>query len=257
MKRIKLNDCETFYSYQGSALFDYSQVLSPVTGGVPDAPHFEGLSRPVENLSVVQTFDMPFSVSTPFFERHYREEDGCNHQFLCFGTATDPSGHWAVACLLKNRDEFQYTTCGIMSEPEWQTLFEDSLVPVARLWGYQRPSMSTIGCSPATSPMGTRIAVADWNTVYVWALNPLALTAKDWRSNSYYPRAWRSSSLPDGMVELRPVVFHLDAVCFDIIFTENEDIMLALTDKGLVTLDLTPQAQGRRRTLELPMPLEN
>lgn len=84
----------------------------------------------------------------------------------------------------------------------------------------------------------------------------MELTAKDWRSNSYYPRAWRSSSLSDGMVELRPVVFRLEAVCFNIIFTENEDIIMALTDKGLVTLDLRPQAQGRRHNLQLPMPFD-
>ncbi|CRG91488.1 Telomerase reverse transcriptase [Talaromyces islandicus] len=245
VKGIKLNDAQAFYSYKGSTLFDYSQNFSV---------HDSGISRPLENLSEVQSFDMPFAVSPPFFRRHEIQGRDCDHQYLSFGTATHPSGHWSVACLLKNRDEFQYTTCGIPFEPEWDRLFEDTWVPVARLWGYQKPSMSTIDCSPVTSPQGTRIAVSNWDVVYVWALNPTELTEKGFRSNTYYPRSWWSSSSADGMVELRPAVFRLDAVCFKIIFTENEDIIMALTDKGLVILDLRPQGKGRRLTLEMQVP---
>lgn len=255
VKRITLNDCEVFYSYQGSVLFDYSQVFSPENGGVSLSPHIEGLSRPIENLSEVRSFDIPFTVSTPFFRRHDIKEDGCNHQYLSFGTATPPDGHWTVACVLKNRDDFQYVTCEHIYEPEWETLFEDSWVPVARLLGYQKPSINTIGCSPATSLQGTRIAISNWDVIYVWALNPMGLTENNWRSNSYYPNTWRSySSWSHGLVELRPAVFRLEAVCFSIIFTENEDIIMALTDKGLVTLDLRPQAQRRRLTLDMHIP---
>ena len=120
-------------------------------------------------------------------------------------------------------------------------------LPVARLCDYPDSSVSTIGCRFAVSPNSTRIAVIQWDTLYVWPLNPEEVIWFD--LSDYYPPSWRSGDRLDDneMIELRPVIIRMEAVCFKLMFTENDDVIVGLTDRGLMTWDLRLQARRRRR----------
>ncbi|KAF5014454.1 hypothetical protein F66182_14557 [Fusarium sp. NRRL 66182] len=55
----------------------------------------------------------------------------------------------------------------------------------------------------------------------------------------------------DDLIELRPVIIRMEAVCFKLMFTENDDVIVGLTDRGLMTWDLRPSGRRRRSTLNL------
>lgn len=61
---------------------------------------------------------------------------------------------------------------------------------------------------------------------------------------SYYPQSWQTS---DSYPVLRPTVIQLDGVCSQMSFTEKEDELLVITDRGLAYLNL----QSSRMTLQL------
>ncbi|KAK1141428.1 hypothetical protein N8T08_009100 [Aspergillus melleus] len=75
---------------------------------------------------------------------------------------------------------------------------------VARLWGFQS-STNSLGCIVAASKSGTRIGVANWKVLYVWALEPTALIQQN--ENGFYPPSSQSGET----IELRPIVLPLDA----------------------------------------------
>jgi hypothetical protein len=93
----------------------------------------------------------------------------------------------------------------------------------------------------AASPLGTRIAVANWKTLRVWALEPHEVIAGN--NTGYYSPSWVSDS---GLIELRPVVIPLDAVCSQLKFTDKEDELVAITDRGLIYLNIGPSGRGLR-----------
>lgn len=117
---------------------------------------------------------------------------------------------------------------------------------VARLLGF-RDSTDSLGCKIATSSEGTRIAVSNWNVVYVWALEPGVLIDMD--PEEYYHSSWRSPGT--GQIGLRPVVLHLGAVCFQLRFTEKENELVVITDRGIMLWDLTQSKRGTRIFQEL------
>lgn len=58
---------------------------------------------------------------------------------------------------------------------------------------------------------------------------------------SYYPESWQTS---DSYPVLRPAVIQLNAVCSQLSFTEKEDELLVITDRGLACLDLRSNSQS-------------
>ncbi|KAE8403602.1 hypothetical protein BDV37DRAFT_272024 [Aspergillus pseudonomiae] len=195
-----------------------------------------------ENSSLVQfsgSLSLLFSIAIPFYGTHVTRVEGnghsrCHWKYLALGIATHRTEDWTVACLLKSEASCSSQLCGHILNLERGRRFFDWTV-VARLWGFQ-DSNNSLGCKVATSKHGTRIAVANWNVLYIWALQPSALIKQN--SNGYYPPLLLS---PDsGMVELRPIVIPLDAVCFKLRFTDVEDELLAITDRGLMYWDLGP-----------------
>ncbi|KAB8258909.1 hypothetical protein BDV32DRAFT_150993 [Aspergillus pseudonomiae] len=207
-----------------------------------------------ENSSLVQfsgSLSLLFSIAIPFYGTHVTRVEGnghsrCHWKYLALGIATHRTEDWTVACLLKSEASCSSQLCGHILNLERGRRFFDWTV-VARLWGFQ-DSNNSLGCKVATSKHGTRIAVANWNVLYIWALQPSALIKQN--SNGYYPPLLLS---PDsGMVELRPIVIPLDAVCFKLRFTDVEDELLAITDRGLMYWDLGPLGRGQRITKELP-----
>jgi hypothetical protein len=113
----------------------------------------------------------------------------------------------------------------------------DHWTTVAQLGGYHESNTSE-GSLIAASPLGTRIAIASWNTVTVWALEPRVLVDEE---AGYYPESWINSA---GLTELRPAAIQLDAVCLQLKFTDNENRFVAITDRGLMLLDIRPSGRG-------------
>ncbi|KAF5862811.1 hypothetical protein ETB97_011159 [Aspergillus alliaceus] len=169
----------------------------------------------------------------------------CHWKYLAFGIATHRTEDWTIACLLKSEAVCSSERCGHALNLERGRRFPDWTV-VARLWGFQ-DSTNSLGCKVAASKRGTRIAVANWNVLYIWALQPSALIEQN--ANGYYPPLLQSSG--SGMTELRPIVLPLDAVCFKLKFTDAEDELLAVTDRGLMYWDLSPSGRGQRITEQL------
>lgn len=164
----------------------------------------------------------------------------CNWRYLSFGIARHREENWTVACLLKSETFCQSRNCGHVLNldrgrrlPEWTI--------VGHLCDYQVPT-SSLGGIVAASPHGTRIAIANWNIIYVWALEPNALIGEN--SGDFYRPSSRSEKT--GAVELKPIVLPLEAVCFKLRFMENEDELLALTDRGVMYWDISPLAQGEK-----------
>ncbi|KAE8384638.1 hypothetical protein BDV23DRAFT_166393 [Aspergillus alliaceus] len=206
-----------------------------------------------ENSSLVQfsgSLSLLFSIAIPFYGTHETrvEENGhsrCHWKYLAFGIATHRTEDWTIACLLKSEAVCSSERCGHALNLERGRRFPDWTV-VARLWGFQ-DSTNSLGCKVAASKRGTRIAVANWNVLYIWALQPSALIEQN--ANGYYPPLLQSSG--SGMTELRPIVLPLDAVCFKLKFTDAEDELLAVTDRGLMYWDLSPSGRGQRITEQL------
>ncbi|PLB50528.1 hypothetical protein P170DRAFT_455027 [Aspergillus steynii IBT 23096] len=190
-----------------------------------------------------------FSIAIPFFGTHSTHtENGrslCQWKYLAFGIATHRAEDWTVACLLKSESVCQSRNCGHVMNLERGRRFPEWTV-VARLWGFQN-STNSLGCIVAASKGGTRVAVANWKVLYVWALEPGALI--DQNGNEFYPLSAQSGS--SKTIEIRPVVLPLDAVCFKLQFMHNEDELIAFTDRGVMHWNFHPSGRGLRITERL------
>ncbi|KAJ5683171.1 hypothetical protein N7462_006336 [Penicillium macrosclerotiorum] len=201
-----------------------------------------------ENACVVEYTDslsLQFSIGIPFFLSHRTGDESpvpgsCHWQYLAVGIATHRVEHWTVACLLESEAYCQSRRCSHAMNLERGRRF-DNWVIKAQLGGFQESSTSH-GSIIAASHRGSRVAIANWKTVTVWALEPEKLI--DDEENGYYPESWRLAA--NGTTELRPATIHLDAVCWQLRFTDREDEneLVVITDRGLLFLDLRPDGRG-------------
>ncbi|PYH89280.1 hypothetical protein BO71DRAFT_453528 [Aspergillus ellipticus CBS 707.79] len=214
---------QLLYRYRAETLYSSFQMI--------EASHFPIQPTLYRNSCPTQftgSLTLLFSIGVPFYGTHEtRVQNGfatCHWKYLSFGIATHREEGWTVACLMKS---------SAVCRADWTI--------VARLWGFQNPS-SSLGCIVAASRLGTRIAVANWKTIYIWALEPNALIEQN--ATGFYP----PSSWPVGseVIELRPMVLSLEAVCFQLCFAQNENELVALTDKGLMSWDLSPSGRGQK-----------
>ncbi|KAL4939546.1 hypothetical protein BDV06DRAFT_214209 [Aspergillus oleicola] len=244
ISEILFNDrsSQLLYHYQAKSLYASYQKID-----------LQGPTNLHDNSTLVQFTEdtnLLFSIGIPFFGTHETIDlDGyavCRWRYLSVGIATHRKDGWTVACLLSSEATCRASRCGHTLNLCRGRRLEDWLV-VARLWGF-RDSTNSLGCKVAASANGTRVAVANWNLVYVWALEPGALIDMD--PEGYYHPSWRSSST--GQIELRPFFLQLNAVCFQLRFTDNENELVAITDRGVMLWDLTPFAGRRRSYQELP-----
>src|SRR5205085_4552904 len=103
----------------------------------------------------------------------------------------------------------------------------------------------------ATSRGGTRLAIANWKSIYIWALSPQEII--DENSSGFYPPNMKSNH---GVVELKPIVIQPDAVCFKLGFTDQENELMALTDRGMMRWNLGPIGKGMKTNVVLSTPGE-
>lgn len=232
---------QLLYYYRAQTLYGSFQRISTSPLSASDQPT---LHRNSCMVPFSDSLSLRFSIAIPFFGTHQTlTRDGvemCNWKYLSFGIATHREENWTVACLLRSEAFCQSRNCGHVLNLDRGRRFSEWTI-VGRLWGFQ-DSKSSLGCTVAASPRGTRIAVANWNAIYIWALEPNALIEED--TNGFYPLSSRSPST--GVIELRPVVLQLNGVCFKLRFMDQEDELLALTDRGVMHWDIGPLTRGER-----------
>ncbi|KAJ5580116.1 uncharacterized protein N7459_006101 [Penicillium hispanicum] len=239
--KLSFNDrgYQLLHYYRAHSLYGSFQRLH----GVPSIGRPQpSINENACNVVFSDSLSLRFSIGIPFFYTHEAENGSlgarCHWQYLAVGIATHRVQHWTVACLLKSEAFTPSHRCDHARNLERGRRFDDWEI-MAQLGGYQEPSTSH-GPPIAASPLGTRIAIASWKTISVWALEPHVLITGD---DSFYPESWQ---LPEGFPELRPTVIQLDAVCYQMRFIGKEDELLAITDRGLMLLSLKSYGTGSR-----------
>ncbi|KAJ5498400.1 hypothetical protein N7453_007451 [Penicillium expansum] len=240
--KLAFNDrgFQLLYQYRAQNIYGSFQRLDrlPRPPGEPK-PHVH------KNACTVQFspfLSLQFSIGIPFFGTHklgnINQGEQCHWQYLAFGIATHRVEKWTVACLLKS-ESYTGPRCTHVLNLDRGRRF-DSWQIMAQLGGFREVTTSH-GSPVATSRRGTRVAVANWKTLYVWALNPSELIEDN--DTGFYPPSWESST---GAVELRPVILQLEAVCAQLYFTEKEDELVAITDRGVMFLNIGYSGQCKQ-----------
>ncbi|KAF3387057.1 Tyrosine-protein phosphatase 1 [Penicillium rolfsii] len=236
--KLTFNDrgLQLLHHYRAQPLFSSFQKLHSITATPEPRVH--------DNTCVVEyspSLMLQFAIGIPFFATHRNGVESnvpgtCHWQYLSVGIATHRVEHWTVACLLKSQSNPSVFRCDHVMNLDRGRRFDDWTV-VAQLGGYQE-SNTTQGALIAASPLGTRVAIASWKTVTVWALEPTMIVDENL---DYYPDSWINSA---GLTELRSAAIQLDAVCSQLKFAENEHELVAVTDRGLMLLDIRPSGRG-------------
>ncbi|KAI2703651.1 hypothetical protein CBS147332_7637 [Penicillium roqueforti] len=240
--KLAFNDrgFQLLYHYRAQNIYGAFQRLDriPAPPGEPK-PH---VSKNACTVQFSSSLSLQFSIGIPFFGTHelgdINRGEHCHWQYLAFGIATHRVEKWTAACLLKS-ESYTGPRCTHVLNLDRGRRFENWQI-VAQLGGFREVTTSH-GSPVATSRRGTRVAVANWKTLYVWALNPSELIEEN--STGFYPSSWESST---GAIDLRPVVLHLEAVCSQLRFTENEDELVAITDRGVMFLNIGYSGKGKR-----------
>lgn len=188
-----------------------------------------------------------FHVDTPFFGTHATYWDEMSqHSFcfvthLCLGTATvdvgddEDENEVRVLCILRSQSRLYPENCEHRVSLQRMThVSAGNSTVVARLWGFEELQTNLTGKEiVAVSQGGTRIAIAMWNKVYIYPINPKVLcedvvvdssddevktkkkkkkSKKPWSStsNSYYQRRKDQHLLGWKVAEIRPIVLDLN-----------------------------------------------
>ncbi len=107
----------------------------------------------------------------------------------------------------------------------------------------------------AHSRKSSRIAIAKWDRIYVWTVDPNHLSdlleheGFSVVSSQYYDhdKVW-DHNLNHEVVELKPIVLNAESVVRKMIFGESEDQLIALTSTGLQLWNMGPSGTGKRST---------
>jgi hypothetical protein len=115
---------------------------------------------------------------------------------------------------------------------------------VGRLWGYKGAPMTSLPGIVTYSSNATRIAIADWDKILIWALNGDALIDYD-AGSRYYDMVWDKIFHHDHVV-LKPILLKAGSVVRQMAFGRNENELVALTSKGLQIWNLGASGTGSR-----------
>ena len=117
-------------------------------------------------------------------------------------------------------------------------------IVVARLWGYSQARVTSLPGVVAYSPKGSRIAIADWDKILVWALSPEVLVDDD-TGTRYYDTTW-DVNFENDVVVLKPILLKAGSVVRQMAFGGMEDELAVLTSGGLQIWNLGPSGTGKR-----------
>ena len=188
-------------------------------------------------------------VSMPIYGDHEKFEDGsgverCSRKYLALGM--DPES--CAGFILQFETEWPRTLCPhdvdyenyrIDGAAEWDI--------VARLEGITAGS-SSLGNVLAISQKRTRIAIANWTDVRVWALHPKVLVDGTRVLGDNFSA---EQIEPGGFVLLKSVKLPAQGVVHRMCF-QDENCLYAMTDGGLVKWSLGHASRGKQNIHRLP-----
>ncbi|GBF60176.1 hypothetical protein TMEN_2582 [Trichophyton mentagrophytes] len=268
--QVRFNDRhqQVIYWHSSSIIYDqFQRILSSADTSGPGSAHrgrlldnicyarrpeYDGTSPPISSR---------FQVGIPFYGYHIRDfaNGVCNWYYASVGFTRLPPNGRVGAYILRSTAQCRSDRCTHILNLDRGRRIE-RWVTVAKLWGFI-PNESNLTGLIASSPGGTRLAIANWKTLYVWPLEPYHVLMRNregyYPPSMYYPgdpgACARASTIPlssgeedyekteDGwkdIVELKPIILNLDAVCFGLKFTNGENELTLLTDKGLMVWQL-------------------
>ncbi|KAK5939530.1 hypothetical protein PMZ80_007908 [Knufia obscura] len=201
------------------------------------------------STNIIKYDGFSFHVDTPFFGRHATHYDDLHQQkwcfltHLCLGVTTldigdeDEENEVKMLCILRSQIRAYPESCKHdVSYSRMYHVSGQNATVVARLWGWEEIHMNLTGKETISiSPEGTRIAVAMFDKVYVYPLNPRILCDEspvdvsddessklkkkkkkksrdpwDPAPSSYYKRKKDKNLLNWKVAELRPIVLDLN-----------------------------------------------
>lgn len=235
---------QLLYYYRGQTLYGSFQRIDTATDSIQPTVHRNTCLVEISDSSILN-----FSIAIPFFGTHQTIQRAqlqmCHWKYLAFGIGRHQNGNQTIACLLKSEAICRSFRCGHQLNLDRGRRFADWTV-VGQLTGY-RDSTNSLGCIVAASRGGTRLAVANWNVIHIWAIEPNALIEEN--ESGFYPSIVQCPNT--GIVMLEPVVLQLGAVCFKLRFTDNENELLAITDRGVMCWNLGALNKGERTSHKL------
>ncbi|KAL1955379.1 hypothetical protein VTO42DRAFT_8599 [Malbranchea cinnamomea] len=249
--KLRFNDrCSQLLYYHASATIYrnyqlvYDTCLSDIHRNNSIVPY------PVSESEGDPAIMAPFAIDIPIFYTHetypvslYRNM--CRWQYLALGTAMDRQADKPIAVLVRSKAECHAFRCQHIPNLERGRRLEHWTM-VARLLDYDASSSTSLAGTVAASHSGTRLAIATWKTIRVWAFEPSELITSN--ANHFYPACMEHAP---GVVDLEPIVLHADAVIFSLAFV-GETELVCVTDKGVLKWDLGPCARGQRLVDLLP-----
>ena len=246
--KLTFNDrgIQLLHHYRAKALYGSFQRIQSVSSSADPAPD---VTTNHAHVNFLDSLVLSFAVGIPFFGTHVAHiGNTCHWQYLSVGIATHRVQKWKVACLLKAESWPRSHNCGGDGH-RWNIergrRFDEWEV-VAQLGEFHEQNTSH-GSLIAASPLGTRVAIASWKTISIWALEPDVLIYEE---PDYYPDSWHTT---DGFPVLPPMHIQLDAVCFQLRFTEKENELVAVTDRGLQYLNIRPNGRNTRAQEKMKM----
>jgi hypothetical protein len=194
-----------------------------------------------------------FLVDNLFYAKHESDdEDGtgrrrCTITYLAlgitktFGTIDESR---LAACIVRAHRTLSSTICShlIDLDVNFRTLLRAEVV--GRLWGYNQAPVTSLPGVVAYSRNGSRIAIADWDKILVWALNGEALV--DGNTGSQYYDMVQENRLEQNHVVLKPILLKAESVVRQMAFGGMEDELAVLTSGGLQIWNLGPSGTGKR-----------
>ncbi|PGH00491.1 hypothetical protein AJ79_08182 [Helicocarpus griseus UAMH5409] len=291
------NATQLLYYHPSSTIYGHFQRLGPLEYGSISTTSVLFHNRAFVNYYHHNHPDAPpanplrFTIAIPFFSTHATITDPstntaqnqnqpavirqvCVWTYLSLGTAHDAITGELVACLLRATARCRTSSCGHVQNLDRGRRLEEWSV-VARLAGYST-SVNTLPGIVATSPRATRLAIANWKTITVWAVEPgVIIGGGEGDGDGGYggvgdadtdadadadadgdgdgdgdgnARVYPANMVDEGVtgeVLLEPVVLESEAVCFGLAFA-GEDEIVALTDRGVVRWGIGAGAVGRR-----------
>jgi hypothetical protein len=192
-----------------------------------------------------------FLVDNPFYGRHESFDDDhtgtrCTSSYLVLGiTTSSRTLHESrpALCIIRARKTVDHDVCRHLINLDSCLTRSFETHVVSRLWGY-RPPMTSLPGIVAYSRNATRMAVADWDKILIWALNGQVLVDGDTGSR-YYDTVWDDNFEHDHVV-LKPILLKAGSVVRQMAFGANENELVALISTGFQVWNLGASGTGKR-----------
>jgi hypothetical protein len=226
---------------------DLSNPAQPVPYGfrrIPGLGTVDSLNDPVVDYvtyvdlgSEDDPDELQFAVGKPFFGCHTHAQIGCHCHYLALGSSIDDADTVLILSKKVQNDMCQRTvnlSAVNRNAGSWEA--------AAHLAGYKRPDTNLHGVV-AYSPGSTRIAIANWTNIYIWPFEPRQLIGERFHDEYYHHRRGQQP------VILFPAIIPVGSVVHQLAFgADSEDVLWALTNKGLIVFNIGPSCDKKVRT---------